>query len=68
MGHELYCKDAGAVSCGGHVTGADEAEFKSNLLAHLKDKHGVDKPNGTLVDYLVGVAETRSGGGKSLEV
>ncbi|MBA2274932.1 MAG: DUF1059 domain-containing protein [Actinobacteria bacterium] len=67
MTHELYCKDAGAVSCGGHITGANEDEFKSNLVAHLEAKHAVNKPNDTLVDYLMGVAETGSAGEKKLK-
>ncbi|MBA3629161.1 MAG: DUF1059 domain-containing protein [Actinobacteria bacterium] len=67
MTHELYCKDAGAVSCGGHIRGADEDEFKRNLVAHLEAKHAVNEPNDTLIDYLMGVAKTGSAGEKDLK-
>jgi predicted small metal-binding protein len=56
MSYDLRCRDAGAVSCRGHVRGDDEEEFKVTLLAHLRDKHGVERPNDTLVDYLMSVA------------
>ncbi len=67
MTHELYCKDAGAVSCGGHVKADNEQDFKTKLLDHLAAKHGVDQPNDTLVDYLMSVAKTGKSGDKSLK-
>ena len=53
MTYEVYCKDAGAVSCGGHVKAETEDEFKQKVVEHLKAKHGVDTPNDTLMDYLM---------------
>jgi predicted small metal-binding protein len=53
---EIHCRDAGAVSCRGHVTADDEEEFKQKLLAHLAKDHGVEHPNDTLVDYLMSLA------------
>ncbi|MDQ3620267.1 MAG: DUF1059 domain-containing protein [Actinomycetota bacterium] len=60
MTHEMYCKDAGAASCRGHVKADDLDEFKAKLLTHLDKKHGVKEPNDTLVDYLMRVTEERS--------
>ncbi|MFP5299303.1 MAG: hypothetical protein ACLGHL_09990 [Actinomycetota bacterium] len=64
----MRCIDAGAASCGGHVKGENEAEFKSNLLKHLAEKHGVSEPNDTLLDYLMGVATTSDSGKRSLKI
>jgi predicted small metal-binding protein len=68
MSYEIYCKDAGAASCRGHVKADNEEEFKSKLLAHLREKHGVTTPNATLVDYLMSVATTGPTGEKSLSI
>lgn len=67
MTYEIRCADAGAISCGGHIAADNEEEFKTQLLQHLADKHGVSEPNGTLVDYLMSVATTSNTGGKSLK-
>ena len=62
MAYEVRCRDAGAVSCRGHVKAADAEEFKAKLLDHLRDKHGVGTPNDTVVDYLMSIAgEGQSG-------
>jgi predicted small metal-binding protein len=58
MSYEVYCKDAGAASCRGHVKADSEDDFKSKLLTHLREKHGVVTPNDTVVDYLMSLAST----------
>lgn len=66
MTHEFYCKDAGAVSCRGHIKADDEETFKTKLVDHLAAKHGVTEPNDTLVDFLLGQAKTGARGEKEL--
>jgi len=64
---DFNCKDAGAVSCGGHIKAESEDDFKVKLLDHLEKKHGVTEPNATLVDYLMSVAKSGPSGSKSLK-
>lgn len=68
MTHEFFCKQAGAISCGGHIKADSEEEFKSKLLDHLAKKHGVTEPNDTLVDYLMTKVTTGKSGQKSLKL
>ena len=56
MAYDFRCKDAGA-ACRGHIKAKDEDEFKQKLIDHLKSKHGVDRPNETVVDYLLSVTQ-----------
>jgi predicted small metal-binding protein len=54
--YDLRCRDAGALSCRGHIRADDEHEFKEKLVDHLAGKHDVEVPNDTIVDYLVSMA------------
>ncbi|MPY80603.1 MAG: DUF1059 domain-containing protein [Actinophytocola sp.] len=58
MSYDFRCRDAGAPTCGGHITAESEQELRDKLTAHLR-KHGVDTPNETLLDHLVASAERR---------
>jgi predicted small metal-binding protein len=59
MSYEVRCADAGASSCGGRVTAASEEELRAKLAQHLKERHGVDEPNETIMDHLVAVSRQR---------
>lgn len=58
MSYDFHCRDAGATSCGAHITAGSEAELREKLAEHLR-KHDVETPNETLLDHLVASAEQR---------
>lgn len=68
MPREFYCKDAGALSCGGHIKAENEEDFNQKLLEHLEKRHGVSEPNDTLVDYLMSVSTTGKSSEKPLKL
>lgn len=58
MTYDFHCRDAGAPSCGAHITADTEQELRDKLTEHLR-KHDVNQPNETLLDHLVASAEQR---------
>ncbi|MFN2489506.1 MAG: DUF1059 domain-containing protein [Actinomycetota bacterium] len=54
--YELRCVDAGCPSCRGHIQADSEEALKEQVAAHLKDKHGIEVPTATVMDYLVKLA------------
>ncbi len=61
MRYEFRCQDAGAPTCGGRARADTEEELRPKLMQHLR-KHGVDRPNETLLAHLVAVSEERGSG------
>jgi predicted small metal-binding protein len=59
MGYEVRCADAGATPCGGRITAASDEELRAKLAQHLKERHGVDEPNETIMDHLVAASGQR---------
>lgn len=59
MRYTFRCVDAGAPTCAGRVKADSEEELRAKLIQHL-DRHGVTRPNDTLVDYLLAVGTGRT--------
>lgn len=58
MNYTFRCVEAGAPTCFSSVTADTEEELRNKLIQHL-GRHGVTRPNETLVDYLLAVGTGR---------
>ncbi|MPZ66917.1 MAG: DUF1059 domain-containing protein [Pseudonocardiaceae bacterium] len=58
MNYTFRCVDAGAPTCFSSFAANTEEELRNTLIQHL-GRHGVTKPNETLVDYLLAVGTGR---------
>lgn len=58
MNYTFRCVDVGAPTCLAGIRADTEEELRSELIRHLS-RHGVTKPNETLLDYLLAVGTGR---------
>lgn len=58
MRYTFRCVEAGAPTCMARLRADSEEELRAKLIQHLS-RHGVARPNETLLDYLLAVGTGR---------